>query len=202
MTTTADELVGANVEWARGLAREAARKTKGLFRPEDLEGAAFLGLVKAAQRYDGSIPFQLYAQARVRGSILDELRNLNWLPRADRRNGARGGIMLRFSEVGETGEVEGLEDETRERREREDEAREAWGMLSWFLTENEARVLFLHYGKGLSLREVAEELGWSKTWTCEVRNQALRKVRGEEAEGGRQDANRMGGRYLGRGNGV
>lgn len=53
----------------------------------DLTQAGFLGLVDAAVKYDvrKGVRFWTYAELRIRGSILDSLRALDWLPRSVRR---------------------------------------------------------------------------------------------------------------------
>ncbi|MEK6840172.1 MAG: sigma-70 family RNA polymerase sigma factor, partial [Nanoarchaeota archaeon] len=52
----------------------------------DLQGAGSLGLLNAIESYEPSrgVPFQSYAEIRIRGSILDELRHEDWLPRHQR----------------------------------------------------------------------------------------------------------------------
>lgn len=53
----------------------------------DLTQAGFLGLLDAAAKYDvrKGVRFWTYAELRIRGSILDSLRGLDWLPRSIRR---------------------------------------------------------------------------------------------------------------------
>lgn len=57
---------------------------------DDLIGAGVLGLINAASQYDKSrgVPFDKYAEIRVRGAILDELRNLDQTSRTARRRQA------------------------------------------------------------------------------------------------------------------
>jgi RNA polymerase sigma factor for flagellar operon FliA len=49
----------------------------------DLETAANVGLMAAIEGFDRArgVPFELYAEHRLRGALLDELRNQDWLPR-------------------------------------------------------------------------------------------------------------------------
>lgn len=49
----------------------------------DLETAANVGLISAIEAFDPArgVPFDLYAEHRLRGALLDELRNQDWLPR-------------------------------------------------------------------------------------------------------------------------
>ena len=53
---------------------------------EDLINTGILGLIDAIKKYDEKfgIKFESYASIRIRGAILDELRNLDWLPRSAR----------------------------------------------------------------------------------------------------------------------
>jgi RNA polymerase sigma factor for flagellar operon FliA len=53
---------------------------------EELARAGALGLVEAAQRYDGArgVPFDRFAARRIRGAILDSVRAADWAPRSVR----------------------------------------------------------------------------------------------------------------------
>ncbi len=52
----------------------------------DLVSYGLLGLISAIERYDPDrdVKFETYAIARIKGSILDELRSLDWVPRSVR----------------------------------------------------------------------------------------------------------------------
>lgn len=58
---------------------------------EDLVHAGILGLIDAMQKYDGNknVQFKTYAKFRIRGAILDSLRELDWGPRDLRRKARR-----------------------------------------------------------------------------------------------------------------
>lgn len=58
---------------------------------DDLIQAGMLGLLEAAQKYDASkgASFETYAGIRIRGSIVDEMRRGDWVPRSVHRNGRR-----------------------------------------------------------------------------------------------------------------
>ncbi|MEJ5210255.1 MAG: RNA polymerase sigma factor FliA [Burkholderiales bacterium] len=55
---------------------------------DDLIQAGLIGLLDAAEHYDGSqgAQFETYAVQRIRGAMLDELRHADWLPRTVRKN--------------------------------------------------------------------------------------------------------------------
>ncbi|MDX6414637.1 MAG: polymerase sigma factor FliA, partial [Gaiellaceae bacterium] len=52
----------------------------------DLVSYGLLGLIGAIERYDPErdVKFETYAIARIKGSIIDELRALDWVPRSVR----------------------------------------------------------------------------------------------------------------------
>jgi RNA polymerase sigma factor for flagellar operon FliA len=52
----------------------------------DLFSYGLLGLIGAIERYelDRDVKFETYAIARIKGSIIDELRSLDWVPRSVR----------------------------------------------------------------------------------------------------------------------
>jgi len=54
---------------------------------DDLISAGSVGLLDAVEKYDSRKEAQLktYAEFRIKGAILDELRNMDWLPRSVRR---------------------------------------------------------------------------------------------------------------------
>lgn len=58
-------------------------KVRATLRP-DLRAAGYLGLLRAAERYQASrgVPFGAYARIRIRGAALDALRQLDARPRA------------------------------------------------------------------------------------------------------------------------
>jgi RNA polymerase sigma factor FliA len=65
------------------LARRLASRTGGAVLPDDLWSAGALGLLEAARRFDAGqgVRFETFAEHRVRGAMLDELRRLDHLPR-------------------------------------------------------------------------------------------------------------------------
>lgn len=66
------------------VARQVARRLPASVGAEDLVGAGTLGLIGALGRYEPARcdRFSAYAEFRIRGAILDQLRELDWLPRS------------------------------------------------------------------------------------------------------------------------
>ncbi|MFL5261980.1 MAG: sigma-70 family RNA polymerase sigma factor [Anaeromyxobacteraceae bacterium] len=64
-------------------ARRVAGRTGGAVAPDDLWSAGAMGLLEAARRFDGArdVRFETFAEHRIRGAMLDELRRIDHLPR-------------------------------------------------------------------------------------------------------------------------
>lgn len=54
---------------------------------DDLVGYGIFGLIDAIDKYDASkdVKFETYASLRIRGSILDHIRKMDWIPRTVRQ---------------------------------------------------------------------------------------------------------------------
>lgn len=70
------------------IAHHMMLKLPGSVEVDDLIQAGMMGLLDAAGRYDElrGAQFETYAAQRIRGAMLDELRNADWLPRSMRRD--------------------------------------------------------------------------------------------------------------------
>ncbi len=67
--------------------RMAVRVPPNISR-EELISAGIVGLLDALDKFDSDrgIKFQTYAEHRIRGAILDELRKMDWIPRSVRKD--------------------------------------------------------------------------------------------------------------------
>jgi len=76
-------LIGRHAELIDRVARRLATRAGMPGLREDLWSAGALGLLDAARRFDGArgIRFETFAEHRVRGAMLDELRRMDHLPR-------------------------------------------------------------------------------------------------------------------------
>jgi len=86
-TTWRNQLIAQHTEVARRIALKMARRCPDWVAREDLVAAGMLGLTEAAERYDDSRtePFLSFAEHRIRGAVLDELRRGDMLPRRVRQ---------------------------------------------------------------------------------------------------------------------
>jgi RNA polymerase sigma factor FliA len=82
-----NQLITEHTEVARRIALRMARRCPDWIAREDLVAAGMLGLTEAAERYDDkrTEPFLSFAEHRIRGAVLDELRRGDMLPRRVRQ---------------------------------------------------------------------------------------------------------------------
>jgi RNA polymerase sigma factor for flagellar operon FliA len=80
-----------NLPEVRYIARRIHNRLPARVPFDDLVHAGILGLIDAVDRYDASknVLLKSYARFRVRGAILDSLRQMDWSPRNLRRQARR-----------------------------------------------------------------------------------------------------------------
>ena len=80
-------LLTENLSLVHHVARQLARGLAGEADYDELVSAGTLGLISALQSFDASrgLAFSTFAVPRIRGSILDELRRQDHVPRSVRR---------------------------------------------------------------------------------------------------------------------
>ncbi|MCX5742149.1 MAG: RNA polymerase sigma factor FliA [Proteobacteria bacterium] len=91
-----DRLIAENVDAARRISLRMARRCPDWISREDLVAAGMLGLTEAAERYDDSRnePFIAFAEKRIRGAVLDELRRGDIMPRRVRQMARKIGATI------------------------------------------------------------------------------------------------------------
>lgn len=89
--STRERQIAENYGLVRSIAARMAQRLPGNVDVDELTHMGTLGLIDAVDRYDESrgVPLRAYAEIRIRGAIVDALREADWTPRAVRRNTAR-----------------------------------------------------------------------------------------------------------------
>ena len=79
-------LIHEHIDMARRIALRVARRLPDWITTDDVVAAAMVGLTEAADRYDSTRgePFAAFAEKRIRGAVLDELRRGDLMPRRAR----------------------------------------------------------------------------------------------------------------------
>ncbi|WP_426190330.1 RNA polymerase sigma factor FliA [Massilia sp. DWR3-1-1] len=83
-----NQLLTDNMPLVKRLAHHMKAKLPPSVEVDDLVQAGMIGLLDAISRYEEThgAQFETYAVLRIRGAMLDELRNSDWLPRSMRQN--------------------------------------------------------------------------------------------------------------------
>ena len=194
---TSDERIIAHLGFARAVASRALDpRCRGADR-EDLVAWGVLGLVQAARRYrdDAGAPFSAYAARRVRGQVLDALRERDPLTRAARRayRDAREkdpDLPPPVVEISLDRCLEAGLDPTATARSAGPgfagpgrapfKGAEQWSRVAAELRHIEPlerKVLVLSFARGLTLKEIGAQIGLSESGVCRLRGRALRRVR-------------------------
>lgn len=81
------ELILNYVSLVKYVADHLVLSVSGALPKEDIISAGIVGLISAIERFDASkgVKFETYAITRIKGSIIDEARRLDWVPRSRRR---------------------------------------------------------------------------------------------------------------------
>jgi RNA polymerase sigma factor for flagellar operon FliA len=82
-----DQLIMEYASVIKYIAQRIATRLPPHVSVDDLFNAGVIGLIDAIEKYDPSRDntFKTYAEFRIRGAILDELRGLDWVPRSVRQ---------------------------------------------------------------------------------------------------------------------
>jgi RNA polymerase sigma factor for flagellar operon FliA len=83
-----NQLLTDHMPLVKRLAHHMKAKLPPSVEVDDLVQAGMIGLLDAISRYEEThgAQFETYAVLRIRGAMLDELRNSDWLPRSMRQN--------------------------------------------------------------------------------------------------------------------
>lgn len=181
-----EERILSHLAFARAVARRTLSPRCSPDDRNDLLAWGVLGLVQAAHRYreGGPASFAAFAARRVRGQVLDALRDADPLPRSARRawraspRSANPFPVHSLDECMDRGReafrpLHSPAAHAMTRDPRWPEVRRALGLL----TPLERRVLVLHFAHGLTLREIGARVRLSESGACRVRARALAKLR-------------------------
>jgi RNA polymerase sigma factor for flagellar operon FliA len=83
-----DAMIRQHVPLVRRLAHHMIAKLPANVELDDLIQVGMIGLAEALSRYDAAqgVQFDTFATQRIRGAMLDELRESDWMSRSSRKN--------------------------------------------------------------------------------------------------------------------
>jgi RNA polymerase sigma factor for flagellar operon FliA len=169
------------------VARILRRVPRNVLR-DDLVAAGTYGLMDALRKTQGTRDerFEAYARIRIRGAVIDELRNEDWLARSAR---ADANEQAKTSDCAAPGSLVGLDDlppgqlpmtrpsmspfHSAVRTSEQAALARAVGRLP----EREARILDLHYFQGMQLKEIAALMHVSEARVSQLHSRAVSLLR-------------------------
>jgi RNA polymerase sigma factor for flagellar operon FliA len=82
-----DALINETLPLIKHIAHRVATRLPSNIELQDLINAGVIGLLDAIDKFEPerNVKFKTYAEVRIRGAILDSLRNLDWAPRSLRK---------------------------------------------------------------------------------------------------------------------
>jgi RNA polymerase sigma factor FliA len=109
--TVATDYVTKHADLVRRIAHHLAAKLPASVEVDDLIQAGMIGLLEASRSYDAEqgASFETYASIRIRGSMIDEIRRGDWVPRSVHRRARDAAAATRAIEQ-ETGRAASSQD--------------------------------------------------------------------------------------------
>ncbi|HHW76420.1 MAG TPA: RNA polymerase sigma factor FliA [Xanthomonadaceae bacterium] len=98
---TADGLIARHAPQVKRIAYHLLARLPASVQVDDLIQAGMLGLLEAARRYDPAqgANFATFAEPRIRGAMLDEIRKGDWTPRSVHRKAREVATAIRAVET-------------------------------------------------------------------------------------------------------
>jgi RNA polymerase sigma factor for flagellar operon FliA len=86
-----DRLIKSHLHMVSFLTERMVSQVPAFMTREDIASAAMVGLVDAANRFKPSmgVLFKTFAEKRMRGAVLDEVRRMDWFSRSMRQKQSR-----------------------------------------------------------------------------------------------------------------
>jgi RNA polymerase sigma factor for flagellar operon FliA len=201
-----DKLVLEHTALIRYIVNRIAVRLPSHIDLDDLHNTGVIGLMDAIDKYDPdkNCKFKTYAEFRVKGAILDQLRSLDWVPRSIRQksrrleqayfeleqrlglNQVRGISMVNLDELRSGGDMEQplagdiFEDVKAENpflSLKSRELRQAVAECIANLPEKERLVISLYYYEDLNMKEIGSVLGITESRVCQIHTKAVGRLR-------------------------
>ena len=169
-----------DLEMVRRIAGAMVRHLPPHVERDELIALGYLGLMEARERFDvgRGVPFGAFAAVRVRGAMLDYLRQLDPVSREERArlrasDEAASVSLVSFSEAEES---IACADRADDQLLKQEEKVLLWRALSK-LSERERLVVQRYFFEEQSLKRIGEELKVSESRVCQIVGQVTSRLR-------------------------
>lgn len=189
-STPSADLISRHIHLVRQVVVRMLRRLPPNVQRGDLMAAGVLGLIDALRKNGGDQggAFESYARIRIRGSILDELRTQDWLPRRTRwalsQDNKDSNVIpisiLGFDDLTHGDQPVDVADDNHEDAasllEKEDERTTVEHAIAK-LPEREQVIIRMHYFSGVRFRDIGEQLGVSEPRVSQLHTRAMKQLR-------------------------
>lgn len=169
----------------------------------DIFGLAQSGLLEAIKRFNPGrgVVFRTYAVGRIRGSVIDGLRDNDWVPRLERlRQKKNRDLKVPFvTSLSDRGcfaaysfrdradcddmDISSIvrDGKQLDQHSRRLDTQDFWRVATRGLSKSESLLLLLYYRERLTMKEIGEQLGVSESRVSQVHNQIISRMRRDES---------------------
>ncbi len=164
-----DELIISHLHVADRIAAGKKKRVPTFVHYDDLQSAAYMGLVDAAGKYDPTLndSFENYAYPRIAGAIQDYLRECGWGP----KNARRPAVSIDASRPDGTKMADAIEGRE------EASSGEVFAKMTSRLSPLEKGVMRMYYVDGLTMKEIGNRLGLTESRVSQIASQVRSEVR-------------------------
>jgi RNA polymerase sigma factor for flagellar operon FliA len=187
------EAIEAHLPLVHQVVRRFLRKLPSNVCRDDLVSAGVFGLMDALRKNGGGDgpAFEWYARVRIRGAIVDALRQQDWLSRRARwaaasGGGERGGVaatgVVSFDDLGAGEQAAAMADEGAASPSERAEASETRSRLEQAvaqLPDRERLIVSMHYFEGVLFKDIGALLGVSEPRVSQLHARAMGKLRAQ-----------------------
>ena len=158
---------------------------------DDLVGFATIGLINAIERFDPSrgLKFENYAVWLIKNSVIDKIRKLDWVPRAEREKSKQAGeasiphiisledYLEKNHDISENSATCSSENQCPEQNAERQEIRGILDKALDKLSPKEKEMIGLYYFKGLTFKEIGKKINVSESRVSQIHSKAIIKLK-------------------------
>ena len=185
-------LVAHYYQFAKQIARRRRKRlaTDVQTDRDDLIGYASMALIDLVTRFDQGrgLKFTSFATLRINGAITDGIRNLDWVPRLERKAQKLGNVTpvvigsldaarCRTPEGDDSTLFDVVENRARSELSQKAEADQFWASALVGLSQRDRLLLLLYYREHQTMRKIGEVLGLSESRVSQLHSTLLKTLK-------------------------
>lgn len=146
---------------------------------DDLVSDAMPGMIRALERFelDRGLKFTTFALLRVKGGIVDALRERDWVPRLERQRHGNGDAIVQVTtlDTQASDHSEGWQEATYD--DPDPRGDDFWRHVCRGLSCRDRLILMLYWRLEMTMRDVGDHLGLSESRVSQIMSQLFERLR-------------------------